>query len=77
MELSQDRLLKNVPLVLIVTKRIYSRSDTSKLNNKFREIALNVRAHPLDVLKVLRDRLKIDDDVTNRKINLIEESLPA
>ena len=43
------------------------------LNSKLREITLKIKAHPLDVLKVLRDRLKIDDDTTNKKINLIEE----
>ncbi|MBI5730624.1 MAG: response regulator [Ignavibacteriales bacterium] len=74
-EISQDRLLKNVPVVLKLPKEL-SNDQINKLNNKFKEIALTVRSHPLDVLKVLRDRLKIDDNVTNRKNNLIEETYP-
>ncbi|TSA30262.1 MAG: response regulator [Ignavibacteriales bacterium] len=74
-EISQDRLLKNVPIILKVPK-VLTQDQINKLNNKFKEIALIVKSHPLDVLKVLRDRLKIDDDITNRKNNLIEETNP-
>lgn len=74
-EISQDRLLKNVPVILKVPK-VLTQDQINKLNNKFQEIALIVKSHPLDVLKVLRDRLKIDDDITNRKNNLIEETNP-
>ncbi|MFA5803544.1 MAG: response regulator [Melioribacteraceae bacterium] len=74
-EISQDRLLKNVPVILKLPK-VLTQDQINKLNNKFKEIALTVRSHPLDVLKVLRDRLKIDDDITNRKNNLIEETYP-
>ncbi len=76
MELSQDRLTKNIPLVLILPKE-FTDEQVNSLNSKLREITLKVKAHPLDVLKVLRDRLKIDDDITNKRINLIQESLPA
>ncbi|MCX6174731.1 MAG: ATP-binding protein [Ignavibacteriales bacterium] len=74
-EISQDRQLKNVPVILKVPK-VFTHDQINKLNNKFKEIALIVKSHPLDVLKVLRDRLKIDDDTTNRKNNLIEETYP-
>ncbi|MBA4405843.1 hypothetical protein C0389_01080 [bacterium] len=76
MELSQNRLTKNIPLVLILPRE-FSEEQINTLNAKLREITLKVKAHPLDVLKVLRDRLKMDDDITNKKINLIQESLPA
>ena len=74
-EISQDRQLKNVPVILKVPK-VLTQDQINKLNNKFKEIALIVKSHPLDVLKVLRDRLKIDDAITNRKNNLIEETNP-
>ncbi|MEK6552260.1 MAG: response regulator, partial [Bacteroidota bacterium] len=74
-EISQDRLLKNVPVILKLPK-VLTHDQINKLNNKFKEIALIVRSHPLDVLKVLRDRLKIDDNITNRKNKLIEETYP-
>lgn len=76
MELSQNRLTKNIPLVLILPRE-FSEEQINTLNAKLRETTLKVKAHPLDVLKVLRDRLKMDDDITNKKINLIQESLPA
>lgn len=72
-EMSQDRLLKNVPVILKLPK-LLSPDQIERMNIKFKEIALTVKSHPLDVLKVLRDRLKIDDEVTNRKNNLIEET---
>ena len=75
MELSQDRLTKNIPLVLILPK-VFTDKQVSALNSKLREITLKVKAHPLDVLKVLRDRLKLDD-ITNKNKNLIEEPLHA
>lgn len=71
-DLSQNRLTKNIPLVLILPEK-FTKEQVDTLNSKLREITLKVKAHPLDVLKVLRDRLKIGDDLTNRKINLIEE----
>ena len=64
MELSQDRLTK-IFLVLILPKE-FTDEQVNSLNSKLREITLKVKAHPLDVLKVLRDRLKIDDDITNK-----------
>jgi CheY-like chemotaxis protein len=51
----------------------FSNELTEALTLKSREITLKVKSHPMDVLKVLRDRLRIDDEETNRKINLIEE----
>lgn len=74
-EFTKNKLLKNIPVILKLPKVLTS-DQINKLNNKFKEIALIVKSHPLDVLKVLRDRLKIDDDVTNRKNNLIEEIYP-
>ena len=75
-EISRNRLLKNIPVILKLPKEL-TYDQINKLNNKFKEIALTVRSHPLDVLKVLRDRLKIDDDITNKKSNLIEETFPG
>ncbi|MEW6701302.1 MAG: response regulator, partial [Bacteroidota bacterium] len=72
-ELSQNRLTKNIPIVLKLPEE-FSAGEITALNAKLREITLKVKAHPLDVLKVLKDRLKITDYETNKKINLIEET---
>jgi CheY-like chemotaxis protein len=71
--LSQFRLTKNLPVILKFPKELTC-DQVNNLNAKFKEIALIVKSHPLDVLKVLRDRLKIGDDVVNKKNNLLEEA---
>lgn len=71
-ELSRQRLTKNIPIVFKLPHE-FDNELSKALNSRLREITLKIKAHPLDVLKVLRDRLKIDDDKTNKKINLIEE----
>lgn len=73
-DLSLDKITKNIPIVLRLPKE-FSTEKVNVLNTKMREITLKAKAHPLDVLKGLRDRLKIDDDTTNKRINLIEEPL--
>lgn len=74
MELSQNRFTKNIPHVLILPKE-FTNEQINSLNSEMRKITLKINAHPLDVLKVLRDRLKIDEDITNKKINLIQEPI--
>ena len=72
-EISLDRSLKNIPIILKLPQ-VITDDQINKLNNKFKEVALTVKSHPLDMLKVLRERLKMDDDMTNRKNYLIEET---
>ena len=71
-DLSRQRFAKNIPIVFKLPRE-FGNELSKALNSKLREITLKIKAHPLDVLKILRDRLKIDDDKTNKKINLIEE----
>ncbi|MHB8931399.1 MAG: ATP-binding response regulator [Melioribacteraceae bacterium] len=71
-DLSRQRFTKNIPIVFKLPGEFDDKLSKA-LNSKLREITLKIKAHPLDVLKILRDRLKIDDDTTNKKINLIEE----
>jgi CheY-like chemotaxis protein len=71
-EISCDRTIKNIPVIFEIPDA-FSNDLTEALTLKSREITLKVKSHPMDVLKVLRDRLRIDDEETNRKINLIEE----
>ena len=71
-DLSKEKPARNIPLVLILPHK-FTGEQADVLNSKLREITLKVKAHPLDVLKVLRERLRIDDDLTNKRMNLIEE----
>jgi signal transduction histidine kinase/CheY-like chemotaxis protein len=71
-ELSRDRMAKNIPIIFELPDN-FSSDLMEAMTLKSREITLKVKSHPMDVLKVLRDRLEIGDDATNKKINLIEE----
>ena len=72
-EFSQRKQFKNIPIVLKLPKEL-SADNTYKLNKKLKEIALKVKSHPMDVLKILRDRLKIKSSETSEKDKLIEET---
>jgi len=71
-EISRDRTTKNIPIIFEIPDA-FSTELTEAMTLISKEITLKVKSHPMDVLKVLRDRLRIDDEETNRKINLIEE----
>ena len=71
-ELSCNKTTKNIPVIFEIPDT-FSSELTEALSLKSREITLKVKSHPMDVLKVLRDRLRIDFEETNKKINLIEE----
>lgn len=71
-ELSVKRDTKNIPIVL-KTPSEFSESLSEAVTKKLHALTLKVKSHPLDVLKVLRDRLNIDDRETNKKTQLIEE----
>ncbi len=74
LEISQNRYTKNIPVLMRLPEDI-NKAKADSLNSKLREIALKIKSHPLDVLKTVRDRLKIDDEAANKKVNLIE--MPA
>ncbi|PKL82002.1 MAG: hypothetical protein CVV24_12380 [Ignavibacteriae bacterium HGW-Ignavibacteriae-3] len=73
-DISANRSTKNIAIVLKLPEK-FTDSQIQILNSRLMETALKIKAHPLDVLKMLRDRLKIDDEMTNKKVNLIEETL--
>jgi CheY-like chemotaxis protein len=70
-ELSQDRNTKHIPIILKLPDE-FSSEQCRLLNDKLKEITLKVKAHPLDILKLLRDRLRINDNYSESKINLLE-----
>jgi signal transduction histidine kinase/CheY-like chemotaxis protein len=71
-ELSNDKATKNIPVIFEIPDT-FPDDLMEAMTLKSREITLKAKSHPMDVLKVLRDRLGIDDEETNKKINLIEE----
>ncbi len=71
-KLIQNRATKNIPVILILPKEI-SKDMQALLNKRLKEISLKVKSHPMDVLKALRDRLKIESPEINKKMNLVDE----
>jgi signal transduction histidine kinase/DNA-binding response OmpR family regulator len=69
---SINRALRNKLITFILPDEI-SPELNEKLNTRFKEIALKVKLHPLDILKYLRDRLQIGEKTINNKIKLIVE----
>jgi signal transduction histidine kinase/CheY-like chemotaxis protein/HAMP domain-containing protein len=71
-KISQIHILKKIPIIFIIPDH-YTRERKERVNKKLIQIALNVKSHPLDILKDLRDRLKIEENENISKAKLIEE----
>jgi signal transduction histidine kinase/DNA-binding response OmpR family regulator len=59
-ELKIRRETKNIPLILAMPA-IVSEEEKYLIKRVVDEIALRLRNHPLDVLKIVRDRIKMDE----------------
>lgn len=70
--LSINRALKNKPVSFILPENI-SDELNQRLTTKFKDIALKVKLHPMDILKYLRDKLQIEEKTVNKRIKLIVE----
>ncbi len=71
---NESKLNKNVYTVFCLSHDI-SELEYQMLNLEMQKLTLKSKKHPLDVLKDLKDRLKIDDETINKKQNLIEENV--
>jgi signal transduction histidine kinase/CheY-like chemotaxis protein/HAMP domain-containing protein len=71
---SLSRALRNCPIIFILSRE-FSVEKNREFVEKFKEISIRVKQHPLDILKVLRDRLNLEQSVNKKKIMLIEETL--
>lgn len=74
LNISRYKLTRNVYSVFYSHKDS-TRIDFLKLNEELKELTLINKYHPLDVLKDLKERLKIDESIVNQKQKLIEENV--
>lgn len=72
-DISHYKMIKNVYPIFYCSKNI-SDIDSATLSNILSQLTLKSKNHPLDVLKDLKDRLKIDENILNEKQKLIEET---
>ncbi len=71
--LALSKSSKNSNVVFILPEKLLE-NTTKDIAQKFEEIALRIKMHPLDILKVLRDRLNLKDKSDTKNIMLLEES---
>lgn len=71
--ISRNKLSKNVYPIFYCNKDI-SDINLDSLNKELYKLSVQRKNHPLDVLKDLKDRLKIDESILNQKQHLIEEA---
>ncbi|HVO75719.1 MAG TPA: response regulator [Ignavibacteriaceae bacterium] len=54
---------KNIPIIISTAKDLSS-EEKEALNNIVEEIAVKSKGHPIDVLKIVRDRIKLMEETT-------------
>ncbi len=61
-KLKTHRETRDIPIIISTNEEI-SEDDKDSLNNIVENITVKSKGHPLDVLKVVRDRIKLQEDV--------------
>lgn len=59
-ELKNQKETKHIPIIISLDENLQSEQQES-LQNMIEEITLKTKRHPLDVLKIVRDRIRIDE----------------
>ncbi len=72
--INEYKLNRNVYTVFCLSQD-FTESEIQMLNSEMQNLTLKSKNHPLDLLKDLKDRLKIDEETINKKQNLIEENV--
>ena len=70
---SLSKSLKNCPIIFLLPQTL-SEEQAQLISVKYEDIAARIKLHPLDILKVLRDRLNLEESISKKKIMLIEEA---
>lgn len=74
LKVEENRLNRNFFTVLNVSKDNLEK-EFEWINSGIKELTLQSKNHPLDVLKSLKERLMIDSGLSGRNNNLIEEKI--
>lgn len=70
-KLKSSPITKHIPIIISTAKDL-SNEEVESLNNVVEEITVKSKGHPLDVLKVVRDRIKLQEE-EDQKIKNDEE----
>ncbi|GBD89426.1 autoinducer 2 sensor kinase/phosphatase LuxQ [bacterium BMS3Abin04] len=72
-KIQNNRYTSSIPVVVIINKNI-DNEISRNLTNKLDRLTYKVKLHPLDVLKVIRDRLHIYENEELKNILIIDDS---
>jgi signal transduction histidine kinase/DNA-binding response OmpR family regulator/HAMP domain-containing protein len=74
-KIKTNRETKHIPLILVSSKDI-SEEEKNVLNNVVEKITERTKGHPLDILKIVRDRITIHEFylASEKKVDMHEES---
>ena len=64
-QLRANRETRNIPVILS-TEKEFSEKEKGELNNIVENITIKEKNHPLDVLKIVRDRLKLQEEFSSQ-----------
>jgi CheY-like chemotaxis protein len=75
-KLKSNRDTKHIPIIISTAKDL-TEEERNSLNNIVENITVKSKGHPLDVLKVVRDRIRIQEDYKFKQENsgTIEEQI--
>jgi len=66
--IKSDKDIKHIPIIISTAKDLSSEEKDS-LNNIVEEIAVKSKGHPIDVLKIVRDRIKLMEETAENDFN--------
>lgn len=72
-KIEQKKVSKNVGIIICGYNEADDKYDNEIIKD-MTKIALKNKYHPLDLLKGLKDRLKLGNNISNKKDNLLEET---
>ena len=70
-KLKANKETKHIPVLISISKEI-TKTDKVALNDIIEMITIKSKGHPLDVLKVVRDRIKMHEICTTPEKNILE-----
>jgi len=82
-KLKSNRDTKHIPIIISTAKDL-TEEERNSLNNIVENITVKSKGHPLDVLKVVRDRIKLQEEVKfkletfgdiDEQLNMLEQSV--
>jgi len=72
--LKSNKETKDIPIIISTAKDL-SEEEKNSLHNVVEEITLKSKGHPLDVLKIVRDHLKIQESISFKNLPKSEKKL--